>query len=147
MAKIIGSKAVDPSVNIQPVLSVVSADLKNASMKAKLVRTVEPTAEKARPKIVAFHNADDVNVYEYAVYLNTFLCFDDRFHLTKSFPRALLNFELVLSALWIQAGSTAASFFTVHRRFVVGVKRINGKILQLPTNIFYSQVFKYLGDE
>ena len=83
------------SVNMRQVLSVVSEDLHNDGAKTRLIAAVDPTGERARPKLVGFHARDDPSNIKWALYLNKRVLFDDAFHLTKSLAMALINLEIV----------------------------------------------------
>lgn len=61
----------DPVVDLSGVLSVVSADCMSAGARARLAQKVEPGAEKARPKLLAFANPDDTSALVWALYLNS----------------------------------------------------------------------------
>lgn len=63
------------------VFSVVSSDLMIAGARSRLTEKVEPGAEKARPKLLAFSSPDEPRSLMWAVYLDTLVCHQCSFYI------------------------------------------------------------------
>lgn len=92
MPRLMAGKTVTMA-NLQAVVSIVSADRARAEARDRLCDDVEPGTEKARPKLLGLKA--DAGEVRWCLYLNRHLLFDDSFHITEKFERAMLHIELV----------------------------------------------------